>query len=398
VTKAQDVRLLILVPRFHPHIGGSETVTRDLGGKLREWGIEVTVVTRRIAAGLPRRELIGNIPIVRLGPVGFSRRGEHLFYLNALAYLLCHRREYDVVHVYASGYLVAFSCALGHLLGKAVTTKPPNPNEVRGFVRGSLGGTVGRLLIPPWLRLRLYRGLDGLVAQNIEIGEELLSLGIERSRIWFILGGVDTRAFHPPQPGQKEALRRRLALPEQGMIFTFSGRFVPIKGLMGLLAAWKEVSKAEPGAYLLLLGSDPDPSQAFLGGMQDFITSHSLSGSILMPGWVENPSLYLRASDVFVLPSDSEGLPLALLEAMATGLPIIASRVGGIPEAIEEGENGLLCPAGKPEELARLMMLVAADPSLRQRLGRAARRRALENHSLDAVASRYLDFFREACK
>lgn len=99
----------------------------------------------------------------------------------------------------------------------------------------------------------------------------------------------------------------------------------------------------------------------------------------------------LARSDIFVLATLSEGMPLALLEAMAEGLPVVASRVGGIPEIVQDGENGLLVPAGDPDALARALHRLLTDPDLRIRLGKAARRTIAERHDLECFRSQHLE-------
>jgi glycosyltransferase involved in cell wall biosynthesis len=104
----------------------------------------------------------------------------------------------------------------------------------------------------------------------------------------------------------------------------------------------------------------------------------------------------LASADLFVLSSRSEGLPLSILEAMAAGLPVVASRVGGIPEVVADGETGLLVPPGDPQRLAAAVEHLLADPPLRRRLGEAGRRRVAEHFDLASVQRAHIDLYRRA--
>ena len=102
-----------------------------------------------------------------------------------------------------------------------------------------------------------------------------------------------------------------------------------------------------------------------------------------MTGWVDDPAALLAMADLYVLTSDAENCPLSLLEAMATGLPVVATSVGGVPEVVRDGVDGLLCPAGDVAAMTGALGRLAGEPYLRERLGAAARERILDGYTLD---------------
>jgi glycosyltransferase involved in cell wall biosynthesis len=148
------------------------------------------------------------------------------------------------------------------------------------------------------------------------------------------------------------------------------GRLTQQKDIETLLHAWRLVHGPH---HLALVGDGPSrPS------LEQMIERHGLTGRVDLLGARDDVPQILRRSDLFVLSSRWEGLPLAVIEAMMSGLPVIATAVGGIPEQVVEGETGLLVPPGDPDTLARAVSRLLNDAGLRERTGAAGRRRALE--------------------
>ncbi len=153
------------------------------------------------------------------------------------------------------------------------------------------------------------------------------------------------------------------------------------KGVLDLVRAIPIVLRTVPEASFVLAGSGDAASIAELA------RSLGVEHALRLPGWVngKNKDNLLRQSDVFVLPSYFEALPVALLEAMARGVPVIATRVGGIPDVIEDGVNGLLVDPGQPEPLARAIVTMLTDDALRTRLREAAHSDVRKRYSTEAI-------------
>ena len=139
----------------------------------------------------------------------------------------------------------------------------------------------------------------------------------------------------------------------------------------------------------IVVGDGPDRP-----AVEDEVRSRGLEPTVELAGEREDVPEILAGADVFVLSSLSEGLPLSILEAMAAGLPVVASSVGGIPEVVIDGETGLLVPPGDPQSLAAAIERLLADPALRRRLGEAGRIRVAEHFDLAAVHRAHLDLYR----
>ena len=158
----------------------------------------------------------------------------------------------------------------------------------------------------------------------------------------------------------------------------------PVAIWVGVLAAVKRVDllldavAAVPRLRLLVVGDGP-----LRGEVERRCAVSDLAGRVELAGWVDEPAALLATADLYVLTSDAENCPLSLLEAMAAGLPVAATAVGGVPEVVRDGVDGLLCPAGDVAAMTGALARLAADPYLRKTCGGAARARILDGYTLD---------------
>lgn len=196
---------------------------------------------------------------------------------------------------------------------------------------------------------------------------------VPAGKITIIHNGIDTGRF-ATRLGAGHAIRQELGFTEEDNVLIMIARLHPGKGHRVLLDAIPHLLPLYPRLKLLCLGEGEfEPELRALCG------SLGLGESVRLLGYRRNVPDWLAAADINVLPSFYEGLPLTILEAMASGLPSVASNVGGIPEAIEDGVSGLLVPAGDPRRLAEAISILLRDRGKRAQLGQAARARALEN-------------------
>lgn len=230
--------------------------------------------------------------------------------------------------------------------------------------------------------------VSGYVAVSRDIREWLIStIGIPAARVDHICNGVDSNRFHPGRA------RPPLAGfgPEQ-VIFGTIGRMQTVKDQGVLARAFVKLVHARPEGRerlrLVMVGDGPlrEECERILieGGVRDLAW---------LPGSRDDVPDLMRMLDVFVLPSRIEGISNTILEAMATGLPVVATRVGGTPELIEPGHDGLLVPPSDPEALAAAMAVYADNPGLRQTHGSAARLAVESRFSLAAMVRGYVDLY-----
>lgn len=211
-----------------------------------------------------------------------------------------------------------------------------------------------------------------------EITAQLLAAGVRRERVLEIGNGIDLSRFLPATAEERSEARRRLQLDADAIIVLFTGRFGGEKGLDVLAQAWRELAPA--GALLCLVGAREDEAEQALRLFDG-------RASVLVRGWTADVASYYAAADVFVLPSRAEGMSLSLMEAMAAGLPVIATAVGAAETMVADGESGLLVPADDLQALAAALGRLLADASLRARLGTAAARVARQRYAIESVAA-----------
>ena len=194
--------------------------------------------------------------------------------------------------------------------------------------------------------------------------------------------GRDPRRFHPDQQA-RAALRSSLGVPEDRVVITALSRLVRHKGYPELLAAMRDVP-AEVWVVGARLASDHGED------VSPYFAACGLGDRLRLLGYRTDVAALLAASDVFVLPSHFEGLPMSVIEAMLCGLPVVASDIRGPREQVVDGVTGLLVPAGSVAPLAAALARLAADPALRTRLGAAGLARARAQYREDAVVGRAL--------
>lgn len=362
------LRVAMIIQGYHPPVGGAERQLAALAPLLQARGVEVHVLTRRYPGLLPF-EIVRGVPVHRLPIPGPKAVASLTFTLAALP--LLGRLRPDIIHAHE-----LLSPATTAALGKALLNVP----VIVKVLRGGRMGDITKIKNRPGatLRLALLRhSVDAFIAISREIDAELAEIGIPPERRPFIPNGVDTERFAPPGPETRHTRRAALGLPD-GPVALFAGRLVAEKRVDHLLDLWPGVRAVHPEALLLVLGT----------GEEEARLRRAAGAGVRFAGEVADVAPYLQAADLFLLPSASEGLSNALLEAMAAGLPAVATAVGGAPDLITHGENGWLVPPSDPEALRSAILALLGDPDRRARLGRRARERVECQYALPVVAGR----------
>jgi glycosyltransferase involved in cell wall biosynthesis len=251
----------------------------------------------------------------------------------------------------------------------------------------------------PLLRLWVGETLRRTVVMtgcSPELVDRVAALGLAGDRCHLIPYGVDTETFHPGTDG-RAAWRARLGIPASATIVLAVGRMVTKKGFQVLLPEVRRLLERHPTCHVILAGGG-DRLEEFRR------TASTLAARVHLPGVVYRdglPGLY-RAADVFVLPAvhdDSgnvDGLPNVILEAMASGLPVVASGISGIPLAVADGVSGILVPEGDGAGLHAALDRLLRRPDEAKAMGGAGRRKAVEDLTWDAIAARYRMAYRGA--
>ncbi len=380
------MRVLIVLRYFYcpsEPIGGAERQALRLAQELQANQVPVVVVTGLWTWGQPRRETIQGIPVHRhftawgmFDIKGLRKFGQYFYLLSLFSYLIRHRNAYDVIHCHSAMFEASVAVSAGRLLHK--------PTLVRSMASGrwgdltamrrdrSLGGT-------GWM-LRKIREADAVVALNRQAKDEMLENGVAGDKIFHIPNGIE---LEPNGHGRDAALSDPISI-------IFVGRLHSQKRVDVLLQAFKLVLQRRPDLAWRLKLAGTGPLERELNALADEL---AISRHVEFLGHVANVDALLDQSDLFVLPSASEGISNALLEAMARGLPCIVTDIPGNNEVIQNRQNGILVTSGDPEALAEAMLDLAADDELRARLGRQARRTIETKYLLSGVAAKYIELY-----
>jgi glycosyltransferase involved in cell wall biosynthesis len=188
----------------------------------------------------------------------------------------------------------------------------------------------------------------------------------------------------------KHEIRKKLGLNADDTILLFVGRISEQKGLHWLLPAFRETLSYNPDLQLLIIGQVMYHARAYAQARMEEVQAWGLSNNVHFLGRVSNVDDYLKAADLFVLPTSHEGFSNAIVEAMASGLPIVTSDIPEISRSqIENNKEGLLVSAGDTKQLAQAIIQLLKHPELCARLGKAARKRVIREFTYDIIGSHY---------
>ncbi|WP_052515194.1 glycosyltransferase [Dethiosulfatarculus sandiegensis] len=250
------------------------------------------------------------------------------------------------------------------------------------------------LYIKPGTGLWLWRLVGFLSTKMVCVGADVRDLAIDRvglseKRVRLIFNGVDLKGYAPDMEA-RSLIREELGLLTGQALLITVGRLSQVKDQAGMLQALALLKGISPLPVLALVGDGPERNSLTALTEELGVKDH-----VRFLGDRRDVPKLLAASDCFVLSSVSEGISKALLEAMAVGLPVVATNVGGNPELVCPKQTGLLVPQGEPKALAQALATVLLDGGLAQRLGRAGRERVKKSFDVRATAQAYGDLFAE---
>jgi glycosyltransferase involved in cell wall biosynthesis len=238
---------------------------------------------------------------------------------------------------------------------------------------------------------RLFlRPCDRVVAVGRSVKQALIdNEGIPAERIDVIYNGVPLECFARDARARHE-VRQELGIAPPSPVAILVARLDPIKDHVTALAVAARVRQVRPDFRLLVVGDGP-----LRADLECRVQAMNLTGTVQLVGLRTDVPRLLAAADLFLLTSLSEGIPVTLIEAMGACLPVVATRVGGVPEVVADGQTGRLAPASDPDALAAAVLELLADGSLRQRLGAAGHARALSLFSQQAMHAAYARLYRQ---
>ncbi len=373
------MKVLFIIRYFHPFVGGTEKQALSLASHLVANGIDVTILTSRFRYSWPRAEHIQNVRVIRVPSPRIKVIGAMVFLTCLACYLIRYKNHYSIIHTFQIGYTSFMSILLALVLRI--------PSLIK-LASSGCGGDIQRARRTTWgkLFLLMAKKATRIIAVSESVKKELMEEHVHSAVIESIANGVDLELYEPYM--DKLAMRRRLKIPDKKTII-FTGRLSPEKGVDFLLRSFAQLVQSQP-CQLVIIANGPEKRN-----LVRLIAEHNLDGSVLLISSMKEVAPYLKASDLFVLPSRFEGLSNALLEAMACGLPVISTRVGGSRDNIKDGVNGLIVEIDATDQLRDAMERVLCDRQLAATLGANARAAVEAKHDMKGIANAYINLYRD---
>jgi len=339
------------------------------------------------------------VAVYRLAPIGSGQLKKWGLIFSSVPKFWRLRHQYDLIFV--SGYRIIGLTAvlMGKLLRKPIVLKADSQGEMSGdFFESGLkkfGVSQKSFLFRWFIRFRntILKRADAFSAISPEIASEWTSSGIPSEKVHLIPNSVDTNRFTPAEAGQKSVLRKELDLPSNALIAIYTGRLVSYKGLPLLLRVWNEIRNKHNNVLLILAGTGGLDIHNCENELRQYVAAHQMDQYVRFTGSVQNDAEYLRASDIFVFPTENDAFPSSVVEAMACAMPIIATPVGAIPGIISHEKNGILIEPGNARQLFEALNFMLSDISQITSLGIAALQTVRDRYSAACSNEKYISLF-----
>lgn len=390
VRQQNQMRVLMICQRMLPYLAGAEIKAFELARSLISHGEQAAIVTTKFEKGLSSLEEMRGVRVRRLpvirhaatnGATGRASTSalKTTQFLSAFAFILARGRAFDIIHAHCLSAASLGAVAAARLIDRPVLLEPS---------LGGPGGEFERILDSPLARpmLNVLKSADCFSANSPTIGDQLVELGIDPARIFSVKNGVDLESFRPAQPGERDLLRRELGLPG-GPIALFVGQLIERKGISVLLSAWRLVAESLQDASLLIVG-DTGVAREAVG------RNENLEVRIRFLGVRRDVPQLMRAADLLVLPSRNESFGNVFIEALATGLPVVASRTGILQTLEIDGVAGRIVDPDDPADIASAIVRILGSPDRGASLGSRGPG-LVEQFSFTRVAEEYRDIYRK---
>jgi glycosyltransferase involved in cell wall biosynthesis len=396
-------KVCVLTETYYPIIGGGESQAILLNSGLVENNIQVLIVVRRNYPALKKEEVINNVRVRRIKPVGTGNFKRWIMIFTSVPVLIKERKNYDLIFVSGFRTLGIPAVLISKIFRKISILKSDTLGEMSGnfFLPGlqNIGVNKFPFLLKVFLYFRnmLFKKADAYVSLSKEITSEFKNSGVEQNKIYEIPNCIDPEKFFKVTEVEKVKLRTKLNLPEKAKILIFTGRLVSSKGLPLLVNVWNEIQKKYKDVMLLIVGSGKDILFSCEEEIRNYVKENKLEENVRFTGFVNVDEIheYVKSSDIFCLPSENEAFGISLVEAMACGLAPIATKVGGIKDIIQHNFNGFLMNVGDSKQLYDYIELLISDENLLKKMGENAILTVSQKYSKSIVVKSYIDLFKK---
>jgi glycosyltransferase involved in cell wall biosynthesis len=386
--ESDPVKILRVIARLN--MGGPALHVAYLTEGLRQRGYETVLVAGTLARGEDSMAFVAaarDVEIVQIDQLG--REISPLRDLVATVRLarLIRKERPQILHTHT-----AKAGTVGRVAAVLAGPRHRPPIIVHTFHGHVLRGYFGPL------RSRFFRQLErwlatkttALIAVSPQVRDDLVALGVApKERFVVIRLGIELGERVAANSNGRADNRRYLGIPGDRFAVGWIGRMTAVKRTDDILVAFKRLRDSGIDAVLCLVGDGPDRPELErraheLGVIRDTV----------FLGYQEDVAPFYSAFDALILPSSNEGTPVSAIEALAAGRPVVATRVGGVPDVVRDGEDGFLVEAGDTNELADRLEQLARDPALRERMGREGRERVLPRYAVDRLVEDIDELYR----
>ncbi len=384
--------ILQLCVRYPPAPGGAETHVKSLSQGLKELGHSVEVYTSDLYKEFPftkmKDEGEQDIPVKRHGAFTLPGDLHYVFYPSLCASMM--KNEFDIYHAHSYGYFHVNTASFFKNLKETPLVMTPHYHprwsmwggEKREKVRGLYDSLIAQKVIDSVDRIiGVSRNEISLLSQALEVPKEKVSI---------IPNGISEDEFTPIPDGDR--FRERYGI--EGKMVLFTGRLASNKGLIHLVETIPKVLKDHPDTTFVVIGED----EGMRGKIQEKAEHLGVKDHLKVIDYIEDYSVFkssYSAADVFFLPSEYEAFGIVLLEAMMCETPCVATRVGGVPEVVSQGETGYLCEYGDTDRFASHISALLDDTNQRKNMGKRGRKRVRKNFTWKKVARQVSKIYEE---
>lgn len=374
------MKVLVLTDYFPPHVGGGvEKVVFEISRRLAKMGVDITVVTLNtmMAKGF---EILEGIKVYRFRPIILTETTKAQLAISPLLPLkileVYKTEKPDIIHANNRFFFTTIcSVILKKIVGKPlVTTLHLGPMSLDRKILNLLIDVYEKT-ISRWI----ITNSDKIIAVSNAVMKHALKLGASHKKIKVIPNGVDLKEF---------GLREFKKTESKKIIFV--GRLFPNKGIQYLVEAAPIILARHPDVEFIIIGKGPMETE-----LKKLIGRLNVEHAFRFLGIVPSVPEIMRECDIFVRPSLTEGMPLTILEAMACGLPIIASKIPGTSEVVKDGETGILIKPGDVKQLSDAVIKLIEDENYAKRIRVRAYEFIRNHYSWDRIAEEYLKIYNE---
>ena len=383
----EPIRIVRVIARLN--MGGPALHVAYLTEGLRTRGYETTLVAGSLARGEDSMAFVADahgVEVVRIDELG--REISPLRDLMATIRLarLIRKERPQILHTHT-----AKAGTVGRVAALLAGSRRP-PIVVHTFHGHVLRGYFGPLrsqffrLLERWLAART----TALIAVSPQVRDDLVALGVaHQDRFVVIRLGIELDERIAPEQNGRDESRRYLGIPGDRFAVGWIGRMTAVKRTDDVLVAFKRLRESGVDAVLCMVGDGPDRP-----GLEQRAHDLGIARDTLFLGYQEDVAQFYAAFDALVLPSSNEGTPVSVIEALAAERPVVATRVGGVPDVVRDGEDGFLVEAGATGDLADRLGRLARDPALRAQMGKRGRERVLPRYAVERLVADVDDLYR----